>query len=144
MRARLALALVTVATTALPAMGEVLTALRTIRPGEVIGPADLGTTATGAPGALDLPEQAVGMAARRMLVPGRPIMPADVGAPLIVRRNGPVALVYQAGALTIRAEGRALSDGAAGDAVRVMNVASRQTIMGRVMPDGTIEVGGSR
>jgi flagella basal body P-ring formation protein FlgA len=84
------------------------------------------------------------MAARRLLVPGRPIMPGDIGAPAIVKRNGHVALVYQSGGLTIRAEGRALSEGAAGDMVRVMNLASRQTITGTVMPDGTIEVGGWR
>jgi flagella basal body P-ring formation protein FlgA len=144
MRALLALALALAATPGPAPAGEVLTAARTIRPGEILGRADLATTPSDAPGALALPEEALGLAARRMLVPGRPIMPGDLAAPLLVRRNSHVALVYQSGALTIRAEGRALSDGAAGDEVRVMNLASRQTIVGTVAADGTIDVGGLR
>jgi flagella basal body P-ring formation protein FlgA len=144
MRALLALALALATAPGLAPAGEVLTAARTIRPGEILGRADLATTRTDAQGALALPEEALGLAARRMLVPGRPIMPGDLAAPLLVRRNGHVALVYQSGALTIRAEGRALSDGAAGDEVRVMNLASRQTVGGTVLPDGTIDVGGRR
>ena len=142
----LALALATAAPVPAPAAspGEVLTPARTIRPGEPIAAMDLGTMEAAAPGALALPEDAVGMVARRLLVPGRPIMPGDIGAPSLVKRNEVVALVYQNGGLTIRAEGRALSDGAAGEEVRVMNLGSRQTIVGRVTADGTIEVGGWR
>jgi flagellar basal body P-ring formation protein FlgA len=144
MRALPALAFALAMTAGAAASAEVLTAARTIRPGEQIAPADLAILEAEAPGALALPEDAVGRAARRLLVPGRPIMPGDVGAPSVVKRNGPVALVYQRGALTIRAEGRALSDGAPGDLVRVMNLASRQTVTGTVMADGTIDVGGWR
>jgi flagellar basal body P-ring formation protein FlgA len=144
MRALLAFALAAAATSGPAPADEVLTAVRTIRPGEIVGAADLSTTRSDVPGALALPEQAVGLAARRMLVPGRPIMPGDVAAPLLVKRNGHVAVVYQSGALTIRAEGRALSDGALGDEVRVMNLASRQTIVGTVAADGTIDVRGRK
>lgn len=144
MRARHALSLVLAMAAAEASAGEVLTAARTIRPGEHIAGVDLTTMDSQAEGALVLPDAAVGMAARRLLVPGRPIMPDDVGAPAIVKRNAHVSLVYQSGALTIRAEGRALSDGAAGNEVRVMNLASRQTIAGVVAADGTIHVGGRR
>jgi flagella basal body P-ring formation protein FlgA len=142
MRALLLIPLAFLATAASSA--EVLTATRTIRPGEVIAPADLGFIAAEAPAALVLPEQAVGLAARRLLVPGRPIMAGDVGAPALVKRNGPVALVYEKGGLTIRAEGRALADGAEGDLIRVMNLASRQTVTGTVTPEGHVDVGGWR
>ena len=37
-------------------------------------------------------------------------------------------------------EGRALARAGAGDYVRVMNLASRATVMGRVLQDGQIEV----
>ena len=144
MRAVPALVLALAAMPGLAPAGEVLTAARTIRPGEILGRADLSAMWSDAQGALAIPEEAVGLAARRMLVPGRPIMPGDVASPLLVRRNGHVALVHRNGALTIRAEGRALSDGAAGDEVRVMNLASRQTIVGTVAADGTIDVGGRR
>jgi flagella basal body P-ring formation protein FlgA len=124
--------------------GEAVTATRTIRPGEVIATGDVRNEPSEAAGALTDPEDAVGMVARRLLVSGRPILEGDVGAPALVKRNGHVLLVYNNGALTIRTEGRALSDGAAGEQVRVMNLASRQTIFGTVAADGTIEVGGWR
>jgi flagella basal body P-ring formation protein FlgA len=51
-----------------------------------------------------------------------------------------VRMSYMHGPLRIDTEGRALDRAAAGEAVRVMNLASRQTVTGTVEPDGTIEV----
>ena len=50
-------------------------------------------------------------------------------------------MIYADGPLRIATEGRALDRAAAGEAVRVMNLASRQTVTGTVAPDGSIEVG---
>ena len=74
------------------------------------------------------------------LDPGRPIRPADVGPPAIVDRNDLVTLVFDHVALSITAEGRALGRGAAGERIRVMNLASRTTVTGVIRPDGQIEV----
>lgn len=58
---------------------------------------------------------------------------ADIGlekpeaAPKLVRRGQPVALTIRSGALTITAQGRALSDGREGDLVRVVTPSSRTT-----------------
>jgi flagella basal body P-ring formation protein FlgA len=128
-----------------PAAGgaDTLEAVRTIRPGEVITLADVRLMASDAAGALTSPEEAVGMMARRLLVAGRPVLASDIGPPVLVRRNSLVRLVYERGGLTIKAEGRALSDGAEGDLVRVMNMASRQTVAGTVTADGSVAAGGS-
>ena len=54
------------------------------------------------------------------------------------RRNQIVRIAYDTGALRIEAEGRALSEGAAGDLVRVMNLSSRKTISAVVAADGML------
>ncbi len=48
---------------------------------------------------------------------------------------------YVNGPLRIVTDGRALDRAAAGEMVRVMNLASKQTVTGVVAADGSIEVG---
>lgn len=67
--------------------------------------------------------------------------PSDLGTPTLVERNQIVNLVYMSGTLTILADGRALTRGAEGDVIRVMNLASKTTVSGRIAPDGRILVG---
>jgi flagella basal body P-ring formation protein FlgA len=121
-----------------------LETVRTIRPGEVIAPADLRIVISDATGALSSPEDAVGLSARRLLSAGQPLMPADLGPPAVVRRNSVVPLVFARGGLMIRTDGRALGDAAPGERVRVMNLASRQTVTGTVTADGSVETGETR
>lgn len=118
-----------------------LTTVRMIRPSTVIGANDLGIVETVVPGALDSSADIVGMEARVMLFPGRPIRQGDVGPAALVERNQPVRLTFATGGLTIHTDGRALSRGAAGDMVRVMNLGSRMTVSGQVQPDGSVRVG---
>ena len=79
--------------------------------------------------------------AGRRSIPGRPILASQLGAPALVERNQLVRMTYAEGALRIATEGRALDRAGAGEPVRVMNLASRQTVTGTVAPDGSIEVG---
>ena len=74
-------------------------------------------------------------------MPDAPLRPEDLGAPALVERNQIVSLVYRSGGLVILADGRALARGAEGDVIRVMNLASKTTVSGRVGPDGRILVG---
>jgi flagella basal body P-ring formation protein FlgA len=48
---------------------------------------------------------------------------------------------YASGGLHIITEGRTLDRAAAGELVRVMNLASKQTVTGTVAEDGSVEVG---
>ncbi len=123
-----------------PAAAETLVANRTLRAQTVLAPGDLGLLAMAVPGALQDPAAAIGQEARVTLYAGRPILPSDLGPPAIVQRNQVVALTYRAGGLAITTEGRVLARAGAGELVRIMNLASRTTVTGRVAPDGSVLV----
>jgi len=86
------------------------------------------------------PKLFIGMEARVALYAGRPIRASDVGFPAIVDRNQLIPLVYDANGLIIRTEGRALGRAGVGEVIRVMNMASRNTVSARVGPDGAAYV----
>lgn len=121
-----------------PAAADALVPVRTIRALSIIAPDDL---ARGEGAGLTDPAEVIGQEARVTLYAGRPIRPGDIGPPAVVERNALVELVYAAGGLSIRAEGRALARGAAGDRVRVMNLASRSIVTARLAEDGRAHVG---
>jgi flagellar basal body P-ring formation protein FlgA len=124
-----------------PAIAESVVATRTIRPQTLIAPEDLTLVAAEVPGALTDPALALGLEARVAIYAGKPVRSGDLRAPTLVERNQTVPLIYLAGGLAISTEGRALARGSDGDMVRVMNLASRTTVNGRVGPDGAVYVG---
>lgn len=119
---------------------DIVVPTRTIRAKEVIEARDLEVRATDADGAFADPSLIIGQEARVALYPGRPITPASIGPPALVGRNDLVTLIFDHSALSISTEGRALGRGAAGERIRVMNLASRTTVTGTIRPDGQIEV----
>ncbi|MAQ81770.1 MAG: flagella basal body P-ring formation protein FlgA [Maritimibacter sp.] len=129
---------------AAPAAAETVVAARTIRAQAIITPADVTVIEKTVPGTLSLPAEAVGLEARVILYSGRPIRPGDIGPPAIIERNQIVTLIYRSGPLSIAAEARAMSRAGVGDAVRVMNLASRTTVTGIVRADGTVSVGATQ
>ncbi|HAW49029.1 MAG TPA: flagella basal body P-ring formation protein FlgA, partial [Roseovarius sp.] len=82
----------------------------------------------------------IGQEARVALYEGRPVRPGDVGPPAVIERNQVVPLIYLRGGLEIMTEGRSLDRAGIGDHVRVMNLASRATVSGRVTASGRILV----
>ena len=123
-----------------PAFAETLTTARVVRPNMVIAPADIIIAETRVQGALTAEANIIGLEAKVTLYPGRPIMPAHVGPAALIERNQPITLIFRQGGLTISAEARALSRGAIGENVRVMNMSSRTTVLGIVRADGSVEV----
>lgn len=134
-RALVLLALVT------PATAESLVATRTIRAKSLVAPEDLTLVRADLPGALSDPDLAIGLEARVAIYAGKPVRPGDLGPPTLVERNQLVTLVYMSGSLAISTEGRALARGSDGDAIRVMNLGSRNTVTGRIGADGAVYVG---
>ncbi len=126
---------------AAPAQAETLVAARTVRAQTVLSAQDLGLIRDTVPGMLTDPAEAIGQEARVTLYAGRPIRPGDLGPPAVIDRNQIVALAYRAGPLSIQTEGRALMRGGVGDTIRVMNLASRSTVSGRIAADGTVVAG---
>ncbi|MBQ4823341.1 flagellar basal body P-ring formation protein FlgA [Leisingera sp. M527] len=138
---KLALACLTAAALcAPPAWAEYLIPLRTIRAKAIVNAEDLALKKGEILGALSDPAAVVGQEARVALYAGRPLRAGDIGPPAIIERNDLVTLTFRQGVLTIAAEGRALGRGAAGEAVRVMNLNSRTTVTGRIAADGSVEV----
>lgn len=125
-----------------PAQAESLIATRLIVPGTIIGSQDVALASARIDGALGTADTAIGQTARVTIYPGRPVMAADVGPAVIVKRNQTVPLRFVIGTLAIFAEGRALGAGGAGDTIRVMNLASKTTLSGQILPDGSIDVKG--
>ena len=90
------------------------------------------------------PTQVIGQSARQALQAGRPLRSADFEPPVLVRRGAKVTLVYQAAGMTLTTVGQAMSNGAAGDVIDVLNLQSRRTVSGIVRARDQIEVGFAR
>ena len=126
--------------TAWPCTADTLVAARTIRSQTLLSASDVVVVQNDLPGELSRPEDVVGLEARVVLYEGRPILASDVGPAAIIERNQIVTLVFSKGTLSIATEARALGRGGIGDAIRVMNLASRNTVSGTVTPDGSVVV----
>jgi len=120
---------------------------RPIRRDEVISSADITWTPTdltaGTMNVLFNAADLIGKAPRTSLRPGVPVRAAELVSPPAVNRGKMVTMIYQAGRLTITAQGRALSDAAVGDIVRVVNVNSSRTVEGVVEALGVVRIGAS-
>lgn len=125
---------------ATPAMADTVLAARTIRAQSLIMAQDLVVKDVDIVGAIDDPMLVVGQEARVALYAGRPIRVGDVGPPAVVERNQIIALIYDQAGLSITTEGRSLGRAGPGEYVRVMNLSSRITVSGRVLPDGRVIV----
>ena len=125
-----ALLLVAIALLALPAAADPVRANRTLRVGEIVAAADLSGPAA----------PMVGLEVRRAVYAGHPVGMADLGPPTLVRRNEVVTMNFTSGGIDLRAEGRALGDGGAGEVVEVMNLTSRRTVRATIVGSRTVEV----
>ena len=113
-----------------PATVETPVLSRTVEKGEILG-ADHFTTAplpaTAARTAIT-PAQAAGREAVRALRAGQPVRSTDLAAPRIIRRGQNITILFSAGPLNIQTAGRALTDAAVGEPVRVLNLSSNRTL----------------
>jgi flagella basal body P-ring formation protein FlgA len=111
-----------------------------LKPGSVIADADVTLVDADIPGAITSLDAALGQAVTEAIYPGRPVLLVNLGPPVLVQRNQNVSLIYQAGPLAIFSQGRALTAGAIGDEIKVMNTNSRATVTGVIGADGTVHV----
>ncbi|KPH62817.1 flagellar basal body P-ring formation chaperone FlgA [Novosphingobium aerophilum] len=115
---------------ALPAGEPAPVLARTVERGEVLSKADFVTAPVlpaVARNALS-PAEAAGQEAVRRLNAGAPVRATDLTAPHLVRRGEAVTISLISGGLKITSAGRALSDGAKGEQVRVLNLATNRTL----------------
>lgn len=126
-----------VALSPVSAQAAVLAAARTLPAGTVITAGDLRAVDADRPGLSD-PSEAIGLQTRITIHEGRPLQASLLQAPKLVSRNQMHPLVFQRGALRIVTTARTLSDGAAGEVIRVMTTESRTTVSAVVQPDGSL------
>jgi flagellar basal body P-ring formation protein FlgA len=91
--------------------------------------------------ALARPALVIGQAARRALRAGASLRPADLMKPDLVGRNDAVTIVFEVPGITLTARGKALTAGAEGDTVDVLNPHSKRVLQGTVRGPGTVVVG---
>ncbi len=74
------------------------------------------------------PDSLIGMTPRRPLVENAPVHAGDLRAPTIITKGALVSMMVETPSMTLTAQGRAIEDGAFGQAIRVMNTQSKVTI----------------
>jgi flagella basal body P-ring formation protein FlgA len=129
---------------ALPAAAQTeaasVVATRDIAVGAIVSPEDVTLGAMAIPNAIADMNKVVGHTVVSAVSAGRALRADQITQALWVARNARITLAYRAGGLEIRTEGRALSEGGAGDVIEIMNLSSRSRVLGRVAPDGTVVV----
>jgi flagella basal body P-ring formation protein FlgA len=137
--------LVLAATPAVAADLPAVFAKRSVRAGALVTAADVELRplpehrAAGVATSLDA---VVGQEVRRNLSVDRPVMLEDIGVPTVIRRNSLVTLAYASGGLELTALGRAIDSAGLDEPIRVVNIDSRVTVVGRVTGPGMVRVGG--
>jgi flagella basal body P-ring formation protein FlgA len=117
----------------------------TIYPGDVIGESLLVEKSFSLRPGQNLPvhksrDELIGKVAKRTLLPGKPIPLNSTREVETVRQGKPVAIVFQAGGLTITGQAIPLQSGRVGDLLSLRNMDSGTTIKGIVQADGTVRV----
>lgn len=117
---------------------------RRIEAGEIIAAADLRPVMLP-PGVMNSsmlrdPADLIGMEVRRPLMANRPVQDRAVTAPRAVVKGAKIEIRFRAGALQLTAPGKALSDGALGEVIRVVNTSSNAIVTAEVTAQGVVEV----
>ena len=121
-------------------LADIVVPTRTIRADAVILENDVTLSSGQNADVFDQIDLVVGQEARVVLYAGRPIRFDEVGPPAIIKRNQVINAFFVGSGLRIATEVRALERGGVGDFIRVMNLASRSTILGQILTDGTIQI----
>jgi flagellar basal body P-ring formation protein FlgA len=118
--------------------------VRRLMAGEVISEADLQTVSLPytqvAAFAILNGERLVGMEASRMLAQGRPVPEQSIRAPLVIDRGDKVEIRYRNGTMSLTAPGKALASASKDQDVRVVNLVSNKTVVGRASQEGIVEI----
>ena len=82
----------------------------------------------------------IGQTPRRGIDAMKPVTSGDVRMPTIIKKGDLVTMVLENNILHLTAQGRALDNGAAGDAIRVMNSTSKQVVDAIVTGAQTVNI----
>lgn len=122
------------------ALAEEVTAATLLRSGTVLSDMDIIITVEAGEDERSVREVYIGQQLKRTIYAGQKIKLAFLGAPILIKRNANVTMVYSRGTMRLTAKGRALTQGAMGDEISILNVSSRKKVYGIVSGHDLIEV----
>ena len=122
------------------ALAEQVFASRTLRVGTVLATGDLRVPKGYEDIADELLRPMVGMEVRRAIYVGRVVSERDLGPPTLIRRNDVVTMVYRAGSLGLRTQGRSLGSGGLGETIEMLNLDTRMKVRATVTGPSQVEV----
>ena len=123
---------------------DVAVLTRGVTRGDVIRESDIvierRPRASVAAGMLERAEQVVGLSPRRDLSAQQPLRAADLMKPELVHQNDSVLVTYQTPGITLTLRAQALSSGAKGDVINVVNIQSKRTMQGIIVGPNRVVV----
>ncbi len=86
------------------------------------------------------PAKVVGRQLKQPLTAGSVLLPAQIEGRRLVHRGESVMIIGNSAGLTVRMQGQAMGDGAAGDWIKVRNPLTKKEVSGQVTPEGQVQV----
>lgn len=113
-------------------------------PGDVIAASDIDYIEMRAPditsSMMTDAARLIGQTPRRGIAALKPVTASDVRMPMIVKKGDLVTMVLKSSAISLTAQGRAMDNGAEGEAIRVMNNSSKQVVDAIVTGAQTVSI----
>jgi flagella basal body P-ring formation protein FlgA len=117
-----------------------ITAKIILKRGTILTKNDISVTLKSGENMNVILEPYLGQQLTRAVYIGHKIQPHYLSAPVLIKRNEQVNMIYTFGTMRLSAKGRALQAGAKGETITVMNVSSRIKIMAVVLANNIVEV----
>lgn len=86
-------------------------------------------------------EDVIGKTLVRQSRQGMMLRPADITTPAVIGKNDAVTIYFRKGPMTLTVKGQAVTSGALGAPVQVLNLISKRVISATVIAAGAVEVG---
>ena len=123
---------------------QVLVTTRPMSRNSLIGPGDVALERRDISrlrqGFLSVPAEAIGQKLQRTLNAGAALTPKMLAADRVVKRGQTVTIIAKSASLEVRMSGKALSNGAIGERIRIKNNASSRIVEGVVRDSQTVVV----
>ncbi|NBV54134.1 MAG: flagella basal body P-ring formation protein FlgA [Proteobacteria bacterium] len=115
-----------------------------VQKGQTIMPENIMLQATSAgsvfASTVTQPQQIEGLQAVRPLAAGQPISKLHLRVAPAIARNTAVVLRFSRGGIELTGSGTALEDGQVGQTIKVLNPATRSTLIGTVHANNIVEI----
>ncbi|MDA9163457.1 flagellar basal body P-ring formation chaperone FlgA [Rickettsiaceae bacterium] len=87
--------------------------------------------------------EVVGMQAKKYIAVGNMFKLNELSNPPVIKTNDPVNIIYSSGAISLKTIGVAMGTGAVGDTIKIKNSSSGAILLGQIINNNTVRVGGN-